>query len=323
MSKFYDKPVILLNNDYGLKSMKKKSGFVVIAGKPNSGKSTILNSILGQEISIVTSKPQTTRSRIFGIYTKMNVQVVFVDTPGILKPRYKLQAFMKREIDSSFIDADIILLIVDGSDYSPDLVREIHEKYRKEFDSHEVFCVINKIDLIRKEVLLAIIDDVSAKLKFSEIVPVSGKTGFNIDELIRTIEKYLPEHDFYFENDVVAAQPEKFFVSEIIRAHALKMYKEEVPFSIYVGIEDFRERETGKCYIRAGIVLEKESQKPIVIGKKGAMIKALGERSRKDIEDFLGQKVFLELYVKIRKNWKNDEEFLKRNFYKTSLAAQT
>jgi GTP-binding protein Era len=300
--------------------MNKKSGFVAIAGKPNAGKSTVLNSVLGQDISIVTSKPQTTRNRIFGIYTKENVQIVFVDTPGILKPRYKLQAFMKKEIDSSFVEADIIVLVIDASDYNPEAVKEIFEKYSKEFSKHNVFCVLNKIDLLKKDVVLLIIDDISKKYDFSEIIPASAKSGFNIDELVQTIIKYLPEHDFYFEGDIVASQPEKFFVSEIIRAQALKMYQEEIPFSVYVEIEEFKEREKGKNYIRAGIILEKESQKPIVIGKGGAMIKMLGERSRKKIEDFLGHEVYLELYVKIKKNWKNDEEFLKRNFYKTSVS---
>jgi len=300
--------------------MNKKSGFVAIAGKPNAGKSTILNSILGQKISIVTPKPQTTRNRIFGIYTKENIQIVFVDTPGILKPRYKLQAFMKKEIESSFVEADIINLVVDASDYNPEAVKEIYEKYSKEFSEHKVFCVLNKIDLLKKDVVLLIISDLSKKYNFDEIIPVSAKSGFNIDELVQTIIKYIPEHDFYFEDDIVASQPEKFFVSEIIRAQALKMYKEEIPFSVYVEIEEYKERVKGKDYIRAAIILEKESQKPIVIGKRGSMIKMLGERSRKNIEDFLGHEVFLELFVKIKKNWKNDEEFLKRNFYKTSVS---
>lgn len=301
--------------------MNKKSGFVAIAGKPNAGKSTILNSILGQKISIVTPKPQTTRNRIFGIYTKENIQIVFVDTPGMLKPRYKLQAFMKKEIESSFVEADIITLVVDASDYNPEDVKEIYEKYNKEFSEHKVFCILNKIDLLKKDVVLLIISDLSKKYNFDEIIPVSAKSAFNIDELVQTIIKYIPEHDFYFEDDIVASQPEKFFVSEIIRSQALKMYKEEIPFSVYVEIEEYKEREKGKDYIRAAIILEKESQKPIVIGKRGAMIKMLGERSRKNIEDFLGHEVFLELFVKIKKNWKNDEEFLKRNFYKTSVSA--
>jgi GTP-binding protein Era len=302
--------------------MSKKSGFAAIAGKPNAGKSTLLNAVLGQNISIVTPKPQTTRNRIFGIYTKDNVQIVFVDTPGILKPRYKLQAFMKKEIDSSFVEADVIILVIDAPDYNPEQVKEIYDKYNKEFSEHKVFCVLNKIDLIKKDTILLIINDISKKFSFDEIIPVSAKSGFNVDELVRTIIQYLPEHDFYFEDDIVASQPEKFFVSEIIREQALRMYKEEIPFSVYVEIEEFKEREKGKDYIRASIILEKDSQKPIVIGKSGNMIKLLGERSRRNIEEFLGHEVFLELFVKIKKNWKNDEEFLKRNFYKAGVSSQ-
>lgn len=300
--------------------MVKKSGFVAIVGKPNAGKSTLLNAVLGHNLSIVTPKPQTTRNKIFGIYTKDNVQIVFVDTPGILKPRYKLQAFMKKEVESSFVDADIIILVIDASNYDSESMDEVYAKYGKEFSEHKVFCVLSKIDLVKKETVLLIINDVSKKFKYDEIIPVSAQTDFNLDELIKTIEKYLPPHDFYFEGDIIASQPEKFFVAEIIRAQVLRMYKDEVPFSAYVEVDDFKEREKGKDYIRASIILEKESQKPIIIGKKGSMIKLLGERSRKDIEEFLGHPVFLELFVKIRKNWKNDEEFLKRNFYKANIS---
>ncbi len=300
--------------------MDKKSGFVAIVGKPNAGKSTLLNAVLGYNLSIVTPKPQTTRNKIFGIYTKNNVQIVFVDTPGILKPRYKLQAFMKKEIESSFIEADIIILVIDVSDYDPESLEEVYSRYGKEFSEHKIFCVLSKIDLVKKETVLLVINDVSKKFKFDEIIPISAKTGFNVAELMITIEKYIPEHDFYFEGDIIASQPEKFFVAEIIRAQVLRMYQDEVPFSAYVEIDEFKEREKGKDYIRASIVLEKESQKPIVIGKQGAMIKSLGERSRKNIEEFTGKPVFLELFVKIRKNWKNDEEFLKRNFYKANIS---
>lgn len=301
--------------------MLKKSGFAAIVGKPNAGKSTLLNAVLGQNISIVTPKPQTTRNKIFGIYTKDNIQIVFVDTPGILKPRYKLQAFMKREVESSFVEADIIILVVDASNYESESLDEVCTKYMKEFSEHKIFCVLSKIDLMKKETVLLIINDVSKKNIFDEIIPVSAKTGFNLDELMKTIETYLPEHDFFFDDDIVASQPEKFFVSEIIRAQVLRMYKDEVPFSAYVEVEEFKEREKGKDFIRASIVLEKESQKPILIGKRGSMIKLLGERSRKEIEEFTGHPVFLELFVKIRKNWKNDEEFLKRNFYKANISA--
>jgi GTP-binding protein Era len=174
---------------------------------------------------------------------------------------------------------------------------------------------------LKKDIVLMIIDDISKKFKFDEIIPLSSKTGFNVDDFIKTTVRYLPEHEFYFEGDIVASQPEKFFVAEIIRAQVLKLYREEIPFSAYIEIDEFKERERGKDYIRAGIILEKDSQKPIVIGKRGAMIKLLGVRARKDIEEFLGHEVFLELFVKISKNWKNDEKFLRRNFIKSTVSA--
>ena len=300
--------------------MGKKAGFVAIVGKPNAGKSTLMNAIMGQTLSIVTPKPQTTRNKIFGIYTKDDAQIIFVDTPGILKPQYKLQVFMKRELESSFLEADIIILIRDASKYDLNDIGEVYEKYKKEFSSHKVFCLLNKIDLLNKEVVLHIIKDVSTNFKFDEIIPLSAAKGFNVDELVRTIINYLPEHEFYFDGDIIASQPEKFFVSELIRAEALKIYEQEVPFSVYVEVDEFKERSKGKDYIRASIILEKDSQKKIVIGRNGLMIKTLGERARAQIEEFLGRKVFLELYVKIRKNWKNDEDFLKRKYIRSSMS---
>ena len=294
--------------------MQKKSGFAAIIGKPNAGKSTLINSLLGQKLSIVTAKPQTTRNKIFGIYSRDNVQIVFVDTPGILKPKYKLQVFMKREIDSSFAESDVILFVIDISKYDPEEMKESYEKFEKEFASHKVFCVLNKIDLITSGEVLHVINDISNKFSFDEIIPLSAIKNFNTQELIDTISKYLDEGEFYFDPEMIASQPEKFFAAEIIRASALRLYKEEVPFSIHVDIEEFKERANGKDFIRANIITEKDSQKKIIIGKNGAMIKMLGEKSRKEIEEFLGHPIFLELFVKVRKNWKNDEEFLKRRF---------
>ncbi len=294
--------------------MKKKSGYAVITGEPNAGKSTLLNAILGQNLSIVTPKPQTTRYRTPGIYTRGDVQIIFIDTPGILEPKYKLQHFMKKEIDSSLIEADVILLLVDASKYDTADLRELYDSYQKEFSRHKVFCVLNKIDLITNEHVLMIIDDVSKKFSFCEIVPVSAFSGFNVDELIRTIVKYIPEHEFYYGSDTVTTQSERFFVGEIIRESALFLYGEEVPYSVHVEIDEFKEREAGKDFIRASIILEKDSQKKIMIGSGGSMIKKLGEKARKEIEEFLHRPVYLELRVKVSKSWKNDEAFLKRKF---------
>ncbi len=296
--------------------MQKLSGFVPIIGAPNAGKSTLLNFILGQNISIVTPKPQTTRNRITGIYTKDNVQIVFVDTPGILDPKYKLQQFMSREIESSVNESDIILLVVDITKYERQSFENLYNKYKKDFASHKLFCVLNKIDTIRKEDVFLVIKDLSENFKIDEIIPVSAAKGFNVDELLRTIIKYLPENEFFFESDVLTSQPEKFFVSEIIRQNILKQFNDEIPFSVYIDIEEFKERESGKDYISASVIVERESQKAIIIGESGAKIKKLGEYSRRAIEDFLGRPVYLELFVKMKKDWKNDEDFLKKNFNK-------
>ncbi len=294
--------------------MARKSGFVSIIGKPNAGKSTLLNAIFGQNLSIVTAKPQTTRNKVFGIYTHDDVQIVFVDTPGILKPKYKLQVYMKKELESTFVETDLIVLVYDVSEYDAAVLKDLSEIYKDEFAAKKSFIVLNKIDLLTKEEVLHIISDVFVKTKFDEIIPVSARKKFNIEDFLKTVEKYIPENEFYFDEKTIATQPEKFFVGEIIREYALRLYKEEIPYSIFIEIEEFKEREKGKDYIRANIIIEKESQKGIIIGKGGDMLKHLGELARKDIEDFLGREVFLELFVKVKANWKNDEDFLKRNF---------
>lgn len=301
--------------------MQKVSGFVPIIGAPNAGKSTLLNAILGQNISIVTAKPQTTRNRITGIYTKDNVQIVFVDTPGILDPKYKLQQFMSREIESSVIESDVIILVIDIKKYDLESFAKLYDKYSNEYKDHKIFCVLNKIDLIRKEVILAVIKEISGNFKIDEIIPVSAVKGFNIDELLKTIIKYLPENEFYFESDLLTSQPEKFFVSEIIRQNVLRQYKDEVPFSVYIDIDEFKERENGKDFIRASIIVERETQKAIIIGEGGLKIKKLGEYSRKSVEEFLGRPVYIELFVKVRRDWKNDDDFLRKNFNKFGTSA--
>jgi GTP-binding protein Era len=298
--------------------MARKSGFVSIIGKPNAGKSTLLNAIFGQSLSIVTAKPQTTRNKVFGVYTHDDIQIVFVDTPGILKPRYKLQVYMKKELESSFVETDLIVLVYDVSKYDAADLKDLSETYKDEFTSKKSFIVLNKIDLLTKEEVLHIISDVFVKTKFDEIIPVSARKKFNIEDFLKTVEKYIPENEFYFDEKTIATQPEKFFVGEIIREYALRLYKEEIPYSIFIEIEEFKEREKGKDYIRANIIIEKESQKGIIIGKGGDMLKHLGELARKDIEEFLGREVFLELFVKVKPNWKNDEDFLKRNFLNQS-----
>jgi GTPase len=294
---------------------KTKAGFVNIIGKPNVGKSTLLNSILDYKLSIVTSKPQTTRNSILGIYTKNNVQIVFIDTPGILKPNYQLQTFMVQEIDKSFKDIDLILYIIDVHRFDLEEVKDQYNNYHKNFSNHNTICVINKIDLLKKEEVLVLIDELSKNFPFKEIVPVSARDNFNVDELLKTIISYLPEHKYFYDSDSLTVHKEKFFVSEIIREAALKLYNQEIPYSVWIDIEEFKDAvDKRKVYIGANILIEKESQKKIIIGEKGKMIKMLGSKARKEIESFLGREVYLELFVKVKKDWKNDIKFLRSHF---------
>ncbi len=293
--------------------MQNKSGFVTIIGAPNAGKSTLLNALIGENLSIVTPKPQTTRNRIFGILTEGNTQAVFVDTPGILEPKYRLQQYMASEIDDSFEEADVILVIYDTQKDSRGQLKKIISKYGKNIGEKKSILVLNKIDGIAKEELLKVLSEVSELFNFTEIVPVSAKKKFNVDELKKVILNLIPNGEFFYGEDVITSQPEKFFVSEIIRKNLFRMMKEEIPFSVFVMINEFKEREIGKDYINASVIVERESQKSIIIGADGNRIKELGERSRKTIEEFLGREVYLELFVKVSKNWKNDEEFLRKN----------
>ena len=293
--------------------MQKKSGFVTIIGAPNAGKSTLLNALIGENLSIVTSKPQTTRNRVFGILTEGDTQAVFVDTPGILDPKYKLQQYMASEIDESFEEADVILVIYDTQKDSRGQLKKIISKYNKSISEKKSILVLNKIDGITKEEMLKTISEVTLLYNFTEIVPVSAKKKFNVDELRKVILNMIPEGEFFYGEDVITSQPEKFFVSEIIRANIFKMMKEEVPFFVFVMINEFKERGRGKDYINASVIVERDSQKSIIIGADGDRIKELGERSRKTIEGFLGREVYLELFVKVSKNWKDDEGFVRKN----------
>lgn len=301
--------------------ISKKAGFAAIIGNPNSGKSTLMNKILGQEISIVTPKPQTTRNKILGIYSAESIQIIFLDTPGILKPGYKLQQFMKKEIESSLLDSDVILLVLDTNKYDEIEVSKLLDGYKDELSKHKVLCVLNKIDLLNKENVLQIIDSVSKLYNFKEIIPLSAKTGYNVDELLKTIEKYIPENDFYYDAEAITSSPEKFFVSEIIRQNILTLYQEEIPYSVFVEIEEFSEKKNRKDFIRANIIVGKDSQKGIIIGQGGKKLKSLGERARKQIEIFLEREVYVELFVKVKQNWRNDEDFLKRKFKQQSTIA--
>jgi GTP-binding protein Era len=293
----------------------RKCGYVAIIGKPNAGKSTLMNALLGCDLSIVNKKAQTTRNKILGIYTEKNIQIVFIDTPGLFEPKYELQKFMMSELKSSFDEADIILHIIDVTEFSIRALKDIEERFKKEFRDKKRIVVLNKIDLAEQ-------DDVKAKMlllkeefKFETIIPISAKESFNLTEVHREIVDNLPVSEFFFDEEILTDKPEKFFVSEIIRQKILDIYQDEVPYSVYVDIVEYIERKDAKDYINAEIVLERESQKVIFIGKNGDKIKRLGKYAREGIEQFLKKEVYLKLFVKVRKDWRKDRKFL-RDAYK-------
>ena len=290
-----------------------KTGYVAILGLPNSGKSTLLNALLGQKLSIITSKPQTTRKRILGIFSEENHQIIFLDTPGILTPSYLLQEKMMEEVKTSLDDADVIVLIIDAKEdpraetlFSQEFVKSSVSKSRK-----PKLLVLNKVDLITQDKVNELIEHFETQKMYEEIIPISASQNFNIQRVREEIIRFLPDGPKLFPDDQVTDENERFFVSEIIREKLLELYKDEVPYSCEVLISEFKERETSKHFISAEIAIERDSQKAIIIGKGGAAIKKLGELARKSIEEFLQHEVFLELRVKVRKKWRSDENLLK------------
>ena len=290
-----------------------KAGYVTILGKPNAGKSTLMNALLGQKISITTPKPQTTRKRILGILSDENYQVIFLDTPGILEPAYLLQEKMVEEIDLSVHDADIIVLMIDiesdpqgEATMKDELVAKLMERNKR-----PKILVLNKADVSTQEHMKEVIKKFEESKSFAAIIPVSASLGYNISSVLNSIIENLPENPKFYPDDIVSDENERFFVSEIIREKLFELYMEEVPYSCEVLIPDFKEREGQKDFIQAEIVVEKESQKGIIIGKQGAAIKKMGQISRKSIEEFLGREVYLDLRVKVRSKWRSDEKMLK------------
>jgi GTP-binding protein Era len=290
-----------------------KAGYVAILGKPNAGKSTLMNALLGQKISITTPKPQTTRKRILGILSDDNYQVVFLDTPGILEPAYLLQEKMAEEIDLSVHDADLIILMIDiEADPEGDAVMkdELVAKLM-ELNKRPKILILNKADHSTQDHMKDVIKKFEVSKNFIGIIPVSASLGFNISSVLDAIVELLPENPKFYPDDIVSDASERFFVSEIIREKLFELYMEEVPYSCEVLIVDFKERDDQKDFIRAEIVVEKEGQKGIIIGKQGAAIKKLGQISRKSIEEFLHHNVYLDLRVKVRSKWRSDEKMLK------------
>lgn len=297
--------------------MNTKSGYATIIGKPNAGKSTLMNSLLGERLSIITSKPQTTRKNILGIYSDENHQIIFLDTPGLLKPSYLLQEKMVKFINQAVEDADILIVLFDiDADLDGKEILENEELFKVlKKTKQKKIGVINKVDLSNDVKVEQLLKKLEITNLFDDVMMMSAQLGFNTQVLLQKIKDFLPEGPKYFPDDQLTNENERFFVSEIIREKILELYKEEVPFSTEVLIEEFKERENSKDYISAAIVVERETQKPIIIGKKGESIKRLGKISRSVIEEFLGREVYLELRVKVRPKWRNDPNLLKNFGY--------
>ncbi|CAH1204366.1 MULTISPECIES: GTPase Era [Paenibacillus] len=286
-----------------------KSGFVAIIGRPNVGKSTLMNQIIGQKIAIMSDKPQTTRNKIHGVYTSDNGQIVFLDTPGIHKPTSKLGDYMSKVAHGTLGEVDAVLFLVDVADGIGGGDRYIIEQL-KHIET-PVILVLNKIDLVQPEALLAIITNYKDLYNFAEIVPVSALKGNNVTTLLEQIIRYLPEGPQYYPADQITDHPEQFVCAELVREKILHMTREEIPHSIAVQIEDMRVEPNGIVHISAVIFVERESQKGIVIGKQGALLKEIGRQARRDIETLLGSKTFLELWVKVKKDWRNQDRVLR------------
>jgi len=284
-----------------------KSGFVNIVGNPNVGKSTLMNTLVGERISIITSKAQTTRHRIMGIVNGEDFQIVYSDTPGVLKPNYKLQESMLHFSMSALKDADIILYVTDVVE-SPDKNIEFLEKVKQQ--QAPVLLVLNKIDLTNQEKLVELVEKWKERLPKAEIIPASATNNFNLDYLLKRIKELLPDSPPFFEKDALTDRPARFFVTEIIREKILTHYDREIPYAVEIVVEQFKENES-LIHINAVIYVERDSQKGIIIGQQGKMLKKIGTEARKDIEAFFEKKVFLELFVKVEKDWRNKENKLK------------
>lgn len=291
---------------------KNKSGFVALVGRPNVGKSTLMNFLVGQKVAITSNKPQTTRNKISGIYTTDDMQVVFVDTPGIFKPHLELDDYMDKASLSSLKDVDLILFMVEpekmgrGDEYIIEQLKKVNVP---------ILLLINKVDQVNPNELLPIIDEYHKLDVFKEFLPISATQGIGIADLIEVLHEYLPEGPDYYDPEQITDRPEYFMVAELIREQILKLTSEEVPHAAAVWVERMNQHENNKLQIEATIYVEKSGQKGIIIGKGGAMLKQIGIKSRKQIEELLGEKVNLKLWVKVQRNWRSDPRFLKQIGY--------
>ena len=292
-----------------------KSGFVSIIGRPNVGKSTFMNKVLGQKVAIMSDKPQTTRNKIQGVYTKDKAQMIFIDTPGIHKPKHQLGEHMMKVARNTLRETEVILFIINaaekigrGDEFIIDMLKNTKTP---------IILVLNKIDLIHPDDLIKQIEVYKDKLEFSDVVPISALQGNNIDRLLTVIESHLPEGPMYYPEDRITDHPEHFIVSELIREKALHQLRQELPHAIGVEVLKMKgDDDGGKVRVEALIYVERESQKGMVIGKGGKMLKEIGRQARMDIENLLGSKVYLELWVKVQKDWRNKPAFIRSLGYK-------
>ena len=289
-----------------------KTGFVALVGRPNAGKSTLLNQILDRKIAIVSDKVQTTRHRITGILTNEIGQIVFMDTPGIHKPRHKLGERMVEIAQSSLYDADVIYYLVDVTNDFGAGEQYILQQLQK--TQAPVFLILNKIDRLEKSGVLALIDHWKSRMDFAEIFPLSAKKGDNVERLVETTFSYLEEGPQFYPADSVTDQPEEIVIAELIREQILLATRDEVPHSIAVIVEQMKLQDDGKIYVGATIYVEKDSQKGIIIGRGGMMLRKIGSKARREIEYLLGEKVYLDLWVKVNEDWRNKESAIK-SFY--------
>lgn len=290
-----------------------KSGFVALVGRPNVGKSTLMNQVLGQKVAITSDKPQTTRNRIHGVYTSDQGQIIFIDTPGVHKPHHKLGEYMMQVVRSTLSEVDVILFLSDvtqsigaGERFIMQLLEQVKTP---------VFLILNKIDQVHPDELLPVIDRYRQHYDFTEVIPVSALYGNNISTLLQSILQILPEGPMYYPPDQATDHPETFIVAELIREKILLLTREEIPHSVAVVIEEMTRREEGVVYVHAVIYTERASQKGILIGKQGHMLKKVGQMARQEIEALFGSKVFLDLWVKVKEDWRNRDLMLKNFGY--------
>lgn len=286
-----------------------RSGYVALVGKPNVGKSTLMNALVGRKLSIVTSKAQTTRHRVLGILSDDDSQIIFLDTPGIIQPRYKLQESMMHAVGGALQDADLAVFLAEATREDPDALS------LEKLGGTPAILAINKMDLVPQEKVLPLVEAYLEQRDFDEVIPISALNGHNLDALLAAIKERLPLGPPFYPKEMISEHPERFFITEIIREKIFERYRQEIPYSTTVNIVTYEERPDGKDLIDAEIVVERQTQKGILIGKGGQALKRVGMEARKDIEDFLGRGVFLKLFVKVRDDWRNRDTLLRSYGY--------